>query len=390
MNKDGKSKGKTGIIIVVIAIVVFAGITFNNYWKSRAQKIEEVKRHEIVPVQTAPSKLGYLEWSLELIGDIQPLMEVEVNPKVAGKIIEEIYVERGDFVKKGSLLAVLEKDTIRAQIKEAEAGIASARAKLKEVEANLNVLKKDRQRLKNLMKQHAVSQQKFDQIDAQYRAMLATKKLALAQIQSARASLNVLKILLKDHDIYAPISGCVSARYLDAGNMSDIRKPIFRISMEETVKIVTTVTEEDYPLIKKGMEAEIQVDAFPGKVFKGEISVINPTLDPATRTGQIEIHIPNKDLTLRSGMFAHIRLALGEKQALVIPKDGLNRLPGTGNYFAYVVEDGKSVMKNINIGMIQGTYVEVTEGLKEGEQVVVKGQNRLKDGTRVRVQGEGE
>ncbi|MBW2000584.1 MAG: efflux RND transporter periplasmic adaptor subunit, partial [Deltaproteobacteria bacterium] len=129
---------------------------------------------------------------------------------------------------------------------------------------------------------------------------------------------------------------------------------------------------------------------FPGKVFKGEISVINPTLDPATRTGQIEIHIPNKDLTLRSGMFAHIRLALGEKQALVIPKDGLNRLPGTGSYFAYVVEDGKAVMKNIKIGMIQGTYVEVTEGLKEGEQVVVKGQNRLKDGTRVRVQGEGK
>jgi RND family efflux transporter MFP subunit len=133
------------------------------------------------------------------------------------------------------------------------------------------------------------------------------------------------------------------------------------------------------------MGAEFRVDAFPGKVFKGIVSVINPTLDPATRTGRIEIHIPNKDLTLHSGMFAHVRLALGEREALVISKDALNRLPGTGSYYVYVVEGGKALMKNIKIGVSQEDHVEVLEGLKVGEQVVVKGQNRLKDGTSVMV-----
>ena len=388
MNEDAKSKGKAGFIIAVIAISVFTGLAFHNYWKFKTQKKEEVKRDEIIPVETAPVEARHLDWSLELTGDIRPLMEVYVHPKVAGEIIEKISVEKGDFVKKGSLIAVLEKDTIRARIREAEAGLRSARAKLNEVKANLNVIKKDRDRLKKLVKKHAVSQQEMDQIDARYEATLAGEKLATAQIEKTKASLNLLNILLKDHDVYSPISGYVSGRYVDPRNMSDLKKPIVRISMEETVKIVTTVTERDYPRIKKGMEAKVHVDAFPGRVFKGSVSLVNPTLDPATRTGQIEIHVANQDHTLRSGMFAHMRLFIGERDALVVPKDALNRLPGTGNYYVYVVEDGKAIMKNIKIGTAEEKDVEIKEGLKEGEQVVVKGQNRLRDGMHVRVKGQ--
>jgi multidrug efflux pump subunit AcrA (membrane-fusion protein) len=110
--------------------------------------------------------------------------------------------------------------------------------------------------------------------------------------------------------------------------MSDTKKPIVRISAEKTVKITTGVSEQDYPYIKKGMKAEISVDAFPQKTFQGAVAVINPTLDPATRTGEIEIYVPNEDLVLRSGMFAFIRLQLGNREALTIDKDGLLRLPG--------------------------------------------------------------
>ncbi|MBW2598767.1 MAG: efflux RND transporter periplasmic adaptor subunit, partial [Deltaproteobacteria bacterium] len=156
-----------------------------------------------------------------------------------------------------------------------------------------------------------------------------------------------------------------------------------RISSETEVKIVTTVTEKDFPHVRKGMECEITVDAFPDRIFKGIISVINPTLEPATRTGEIEIFVPNKDKLLRSGMFAHVRLYLGGKSTLVVNRDTLNRLPGTGNYYVYVVQKDKAVLKNVETGFTQGNYVEVTNGLTEGEKVVVKGQNRLKDGVSV-------
>jgi len=170
--------------------------------------------------------------------------------------------------------------------------------------------------------------------------------------------------------------------------MSDTKKPIIRISSEERLKIVTSVTEKDFPHVKKGMKMEIMVDAFPGRVFNGTVSIINPTLDPATRTGEIEIHIPNKDLRLHSGMFAHIRLYLGERKGMVILSDALINVPGTGNYYVYVVENACAVQKNIKTGISQGEYTEVVSGLKAGEQVVVKGQNRLRDGVAVVVEGQ--
>ena len=229
----------------------------------------------------------------------------------------------------------------------------------------------------------------MDQIDARFEAAQASRNLAMAQIEKAKSSLNLLDIVLKDHDVRAPISGYISARYMDAGAMSDTKKPLVRISDESVIKVVTMVTEQDFPHIRKGMEAEVRVDAFPGKVFRGSVSIINPTLDPATRTGWIEIRVPNEKFLLRSGMYSSLRLHLGKRRALVISKDGLNRLPGTGSFYCFVVRDNRAVLKNIVVGQMQGALAEVKQGLKEGDEVVIKGKNRLRDGTRVEAQESG-
>ncbi len=387
-NKTVK-KDKKGIIIAAIAIVAFVGFAGFNYIRFKTQKKVEVRTEEKIPVEVAESKVMNLKWILEQTGDIRPMVEVDVYPKVSGEIIEKLLVEKGDFIKKGALIATLEDETIKARVEEAGAALESAEANLKQIEANLEVIEKDRVRLENLYKEKAVSKQRLDHIEAQHKATIEGEKLAEAQIRRAEAALEQLQILYKDHKIYAPVSGYVSARYLDQGAMSDTKEPIIRISAEEEVKIVTTVTEKDFPHIKKGMKVEITVDAFPGRVFTGNVSIITPTIDPATRTGEIEIHIENKDRMLRSGMFAHVKLYLGERKGLVVLTDALNRLPGTGNYYVYVVEDGKAVLKNVETGSTQETYAEITQGLKQGEQVVIKGQRRLKDGFAVIAEGQG-
>ena len=387
MKDNAASKGKIVLAIALIAIFAFGGITIYNYWKFKTQKKEEAKKVEIVPVETALVEIKKLDWLLEQTGDIRPLLEVKIHPKVSGEVLEKILVEKGDFVQKGDLIATMEDDTIKARIRESDAALRSAKAKLNEVQANLNVIRKDRVRLEKLVKQHAVSQQKMDEIDARYEATAAGKKLAIAQIERAEASLNLLRILHKDHQIFSPIGGYVSARYIDPGSMSDTRNPIVQVSREDIVKIITTVTEKDYPHIKKGMEVELRVDSFPDRVFKGTVSIISPTLDPATRTGEIEIQVQNRNLILCSGMFVNILLYLGQKNALTIYKDALMRLPGTGSYYVYIVNNSKAMVKNIKIGLIRGNYAEIKEGLKEGQQVVIKGQNRLKDGMRVKVEG---
>ena len=367
-NKIGK-KGKKGIVVAIVFILIFIGFIGFNYVRFISQKETEVEKIEKVSVQVAESKIINMQHILEQTGDIRPMLEVNVYPKVPGKIIERLPVERGDFVKKGALIATLENKMIKAQIEEAEAALELAKT-------NLDVIEKDCIRLENLYREKALARQKLDHIRSQ-------RKSAKAQVRRSEAVLQQLEILYKNHRIYAPISGYASARYVDRGNMSSVAQPIIRISSETEVKIVTTVTEKDFPHVRKGMKCEITVDAFPDRVFKGIISVINPTLDPATRTGELEIFVPNKDKLLRSGMFAHVRLYLGGKSTLVVNRDALNRLPGTGNYYVYVVQKDKAVLKNIETGFTQGNYVEVTNGLAEGEKVVVKGQNRLKDGVSV-------
>ncbi len=137
------------------------------------------------------------------------------------------------------------------------------------------------------------------------------------------------------------------------------------------------------------MKAEITVDAFPGKVFEGFLSIINPTIDPATRTAEIEIYIPNEKYELRSGMFARVKLYLGEREALVVPAESLCKMPGTGSYYVYTVKDNKAVLKNVKTGITQNNFTEIIEGLTEKELVVTRGQNRLYDGAQVSIEERG-
>ena len=366
-------KGKRRkLIITAVAVLIVIGFFVFNYFHVSTSKVEKTEKAERIPVQVVRAQVMELQRLLEQTGDIRPVVEVDVYAKAPGRIIESLNVEKGNFVKKGALLATLEDSTIKAQIEEAKAVLEVA-------QTNLEVIEKDCLRMENLYRENALAEQKLDHINAE-------RKSARAQIKRAEAVLNQLMVLYRDHGIYAPISGHISARYVDRGALSSVMQPIVRISSEEGVKVVTSVTESDFPLVKKGMEVEAVVDAFPAKVFTGTVSVINPTLDPATRSGQIEIRIPNRELNLRSGMFAHVKLYLGRKRSLVVERDSLNRLAGTGNYYLYVVEKGKAVLKNVKTGLFQGNYVEITDGLMEGEQVVVRGQEKLKDGIDVLVQ----
>lgn len=389
MVEDERSKtGKKGIIIVVALILIFGCIIVFSLFKLVGRKDLGKAEEEKIHVQVVESKYEDILWILEQTGNIQSLNEVDVYPKVPGKIIETLLIEKGDYVEEGTLLATLEDNVIEVQLEEAKAALESARANLRQVEANLEVIKKDRLRLRNLYKEKAVSKQRLDHMEAKYKATKEAKKLAEAQIKRADAALRQMEILYDEHKVYAPISGYIIARYMDRGARSTVAMPIVRISSEEGLKVVTVVTEKDFPYIKKKMKTEITVDAYPDKVFEGEVSIVTPSIDPATRTSEIEIHIQDNDRVLKPGMFAHLKLYLGQKSSVVVPRDTLNKFPGTGSYFVFVIEDGKAVLKNIQTGISQRNNVEVTDGLKVGEKIVIKGQNRLKHGTDVIIEAQ--
>lgn len=116
------------------------------------------------------------------------------------------------------------------------------------------------------------------------------------------------------------------------------------------------------------------------------MTIVSPTINPQSRTGEIEIHIDNADRLLRAGMFARVNLYLGKRPATVISRDAVLKIPGTGGHFVYVAEKGKAVQKNIETGIAQGHFIEVTTGIAPGEQIIVTGQNRIRDGVEIAVE----
>lgn len=378
-----KTFGKKGTIITGVIIGLLIAVLGLNVLRAGRKEVQSEKKIEIVPVKTVPSQTMELDRTLELTGNIRPELEVEVSFKIPGQIIRDIFVDTGQYIQAGDRIAILEKDSIMAKMNQAGAALDLARANNSQAETNFEVLIKDKQRIQNLYRQKAISRQQLDHMEAQVKTAGETKKLAQAQIKQASATVRELEIAYNDHTLLAPISGYVSKKYVDRGSMSAPGAPVIRISKEDSLKIITQVTEKEFVQVQKGMPVEIRVDAIPDKSIQGSVSLVSPTINPESRTGEIEIHVDNKEKLLKAGMFARVALSLGKKQATVVSRDALLKIPGTGGYYVYVVEEGKAVQKNIEIGIEQEKIIEVIRGIKPGENVVVTGQNRIREGVPV-------
>jgi len=383
---EEKTFGKKGLMITVVIILLLVVVFGYNVMRAGRKNVQGKQDIEVIPVKVVPAKTMEIDQILELTGNIRAQLQVEVSYKIPGKIIKDIFIETGDRIHIGEKIAVLEMGSIMAKLDQVKAALELAKANFKQAEANFEVLVKDKKRLENLYKEKAISRQKLDHMEAQVKNAVETKKLTRAQIKQAEATLRELTIAVQDHTLVAPISGYVSKRYVDKGAMSSPGMPVVRISKEDVLKIVVAVTEKDFLYIQKGMPVEVSVDALPDKVIQGSVSIVSPTINPATRTGEIEIHIDNTQRLLRAGMFASVTLYLGKREATVISRDALLKIPGTGGYFVYVEKDGKAIQKNIKTGISQGELIEVSSGIEPGENTIVTGQNRVREGVPVSVE----
>ena len=385
MPSSPSGKRKTGRTWAIVVIIGFAAFTGFNAFKLLTPQKEPPQEAAAVPVEVFRVRKQKMEDRLELIGNIQPAVSVNVFSKVPGQIIESITVEKGDAVRKGDIVATLQRDVIDAQLAEARAGLAAASAGRAQAQARLDVLKKDRQRLENLFAEKAVARQQVDHIQAEFTATKQSIRLADAQENRARAMISQLKVQSENHTIRAPTDGVVAVRHVDPGTLAAPGVPIISITDEKTIKVVFPVTEKDLPRIRQGMAVQVRLDAFADTVFDGSVDLISPTVDPATRSADVEVHIANPDGRLAPGMYARVSILIGTRTCLVMPADGIVRVPGTSERFVFVVDGGHAVQRNITTGLTAGTRVEIVDGVSVGESVVVKGQGRLKDGSPVRI-----
>ena len=281
---------------------------------------------------------------------VQANVKNNIAPQ-SGNRIKEIKADIGDFVKKGQVLAKMDK----IQLQQAE-----LQMKNNEIEYN---------RLKGLYEVGALSKSDLDAIELAY-----------------KVSKTSYENLLENSVLRSPVEGVITARNYDEGDMYTMTAPLFVVEQIVPVKLLVAISESDYSKVHKGDEVEIVADALTGKVFTGKINKIYPTIDPATRTFTVEIVVSNPKKELRPGMFARVTVKFGVNNNVVIPDVAVVKQQGSGERFVYVLnEDGTVTYQKVVLGRRMGTEYEVLEGLSNGATIVTGGQIRLKDGIKVAV-----
>ncbi len=419
---SSKKSRKTLRWVILIALVGVGGLILYRSWASNEKRSasQRVTRGEI-PVQVSPVSRQNLTYSLVATGDISPLMQVELYPKVSG-YLEKIFVEMGDSVRQGQVIAQIDRAEFVQKVREVEAKVAQAKAAADEIEAGtrseeirqaeeavkqaqsrFDNARTTRQRMEALYNRQIISKKDFDNADTECtvcEAQLSASQERLkqlrdgarrevregswAKVKEMEAILAQEQIRLQNTQIVAPFSGEIVRRNVDNGALLSPSTPVVTLIHLETLKVMANVLEKDVGLVRVGMKAKILTDAYPEKPFEGTVVRINKALDLATRTLQAEINIPNPGHLLKPGMFAKIQMILKEEpNALTIPREAV--LQQDGKDFVFAVEGSQAFRKPVITGIEQEDLIEIVEGVKEGDKIVVRGQESLRDRSAVRI-----
>ena len=339
-------------------------------------------------VELGTAKKGDVSAHLTVVGNLIGLQTVAIAPRTGGRLLS-VNVQLGDRVRRGQVLAKVEDREIVEQVRAAEASQEVAKATIRQREADLNVAKLNYERSKNLYERQLLAKQALDDAESRHLAAVAQLDLSTAQLSQNAARLEELKINLQHTSVTSPVDGFVASRAVDPGAMVNTNTSIASVVDISRLRLVVNVVEKDLRMVSAGDVAEVEVDAYPGEKFNGRIARVAPVLDPATRTAAMEVEIPNGDNKLKPGMYARINLTVEERKGtLVAPKNAVidfeNRrgvwMPNDENRAKFVA---------VQLGIDGGDNVEITGGLKEGDQFVTTGAAAVRNNDQLIIAGQG-
>ena len=367
---------------VLLALLIIACEDFNSNNKIQPP---QKKGDQLPRVRVAAVKRKDISVPIFATGTIFPQHESKIGPKISGTL-EAVYVDEGDEVKEGQTLAKLDQESILIGKRQCEASVRVAEAQLKEAQLQEENLRKEKARLANLHEKRAISQQRYDDIVTAHSMAVTRLEILAAQIVSSKENLAMAEQKLKDSVIVAPFSGTIVKRLVNRGEYVTTMPPtvLFIIVNIDKVETEVALPEVQLARVARGNRAEITADVYPGVQFEGEISTVNPLVDPVSRAFTAKIEIPNRGHQLKAGMFARVTLyPKVHKGALVVPfKAVLQRDGKTG---VFVIDGDRALFRPVTAGITDEDEVEVIEGIAQGEEVVSDGHYGMANNTRVQV-----
>jgi membrane fusion protein (multidrug efflux system) len=301
--------------------------------------------------------------TLYAVGSISAVQGAMLAAEVAGRVTE-IDFESGAKVNKGDLLLKIDASSEIAQLHSAQADAALAKADLK--------------RAQNLAKGNVIAQADFDSAQAKFAA--------------AQASVENMQAIIDKKEIHAPFSGIAGIRYVNPGQQVAAGDKLVELQTLDQVYADFSLPQNALAKVKVGETVDITTDAIPGREFAGKLTAVNPAVDPTTRSVQMQASLDNKDHALRPGMFARVQVMLPEKNStLYIPATAVAYAPYGDSVYVIEKKQNEKTKKDelilrqqfVRLGDRRGDFVAVTEGLKEGQEIVSTGAFKLRNGLNV-------
>ncbi len=310
-----------------------------------------------IGVETVKVAAAAFQDEVAAVGSLKSNESVILRPEIAGRIAA-IHFRDGAPVDKGMVLVTLDASTQAAELRQAEANLALARANHKRTE--------------ELFEKKFVSERALDEAAANLKVLEAA--VALAQAKYRKTQLR------------APFAGIVGIRNVSVGDYVKEGQDLINLEDVGTVKVDFRLPEAAFIRLRRGQAVEVATDAVPGASFTGTVDAIDPLLDAAGRAVSVRARLANPKGELRPGMFVRVRLVFGgERRGLAVPEEAL--VPAGRDNFVFKVVEGKAQRAKVAVGQRRGATVEISEGLREGDEVVTAGQLKLRDGMPVRAQG---
>ena len=335
----------------------------------------EVKKPTVTATVTvAKVETVVADRTIPIVGTLFPKDEATICAEVEGRV-EKTTVEFGDRIKTGQDLGQIDTASYAAFAHKAEADVARAKATVANAEQNLK-------RIQELRKNNIASTSDLDKATAE-------ADQAHADVKAAEAALVVAGLNVTRSRVQAPFDSAISERLVGAGDFVKVGTPLFHIVNDKLIKFITSVPERFAGEVKKDQLAVFNVDAYPGRSFEGKVLLISPSVTARTRAFAFGVLVHNEDLKLKANSFARGELIVErDVPVLMVPIDAVQNFSGINK--VYVVENGLAVVREVQAGKIKEGRQQILSGLKSGEVVVITGQSKLRDGTKISVRSATE
>jgi RND family efflux transporter MFP subunit len=443
-----RKRGRSGkLYLAILAFGLFsaacsgsgASRAENEGNRNRQQQQQAGNNDAPIRISTSVAAARQVPSYIQTTGSLVASETSDVAPKGAGKVVNT-YVNIGQFVSQGALLAKLDDREAVLQLREAQAGVGQAQSAVRQAEARLGLLnggsfqasqipevrgavsnyeqavaelkqaEANEQRYRDLVQTGDTSMQNYESYRTQRDTARARVNAARQQqeaalntarqsneairsaqsgVEAARAQVATAQQAVDDTVIRAPLSGFVSNRAVAVGEYVTTATPIITLLRTNPLKLQMQIGEADVPRISIGMGVSLEVEAFKDRKFAGTVSAVNPSVDLNSRSAIVEATVENPDNVLRAGMFATARVAMaGGNTAVFVPRSAVYNDQSTQSYRIFVVQDNIAKLRVVQLGTEENDTVQILNGINADEIVAVSNLNQLYEGAKVEIQAQ--